>query len=73
MVLKSKNKFTQCQALNAIESTEIGSSPEMVAGVVNVLQARPMLPEDRYLIVAAAKYLLEKWKVNTDEYHLKFD
>jgi arylsulfatase A-like enzyme len=73
LVLKSPNKFTQCQALNTIESSEIESSLEMVAGVVNVLQARPMLPEDRYLIVAAAKYLLEKWNVNTDEYHLKFD
>jgi HEAT repeat protein len=72
-VLKNPNKFVQCYALNAIDCTEMGSCPELVEGVVNVLKARVMTPEDRYLIVAASKYLLEKWKVNPDEYHLNFD
>jgi arylsulfatase A-like enzyme len=72
-VLKSPNKFAQCYALNAMDCAEMGRSPEMIEGVVNVLKARVMMPEDRYLIVAAAKYLLGKWKVNPDDYQLKFD
>lgn len=71
-VLKSPNKFAHCHALNVIDSTEMGGSLEIVDGIVSMLKSRKMTGEDRYLIIAAAKWLFSKWGIDPGDYDVKF-
>lgn len=71
-VLKCSNKFAHCHALNSIDCTEMGGNSEIVEGVVSMLKSRRMTDEDRYLIIAAAKWLFSKWKLDPGDYNLKF-
>jgi N-sulfoglucosamine sulfohydrolase len=71
--LKSPNKFIQCHALNAIESAGVIPDSEMTEVVVYLLKSKQSAVDERYLTVAAGKYLLEKWNVNPEKYNLIFN
>ncbi|MCD6355340.1 MAG: hypothetical protein J7L95_07310, partial [Prolixibacteraceae bacterium] len=69
-VLKVPNEFARCRALNVIDC--IGDkSPEMVKGVINMIKTSDSLTRNKYDI-RAAKWLIEKWGLNPDEYAIDF-
>ena len=70
-VLENPNGFARCHALNAIDC--IGEkSPEIVTGVVNMIKRLPEMDRSRYDL-RAAKWLMEIWSLNPNDYELKFD
>ncbi|SHF53608.1 Sulfatase [Mariniphaga anaerophila] len=70
-ILKNPNEFARTRALNAIDCLE-ENSPEMITGVVNMVKDSPQMTRNRYDL-RAAKWLIEKWQLNPDDYDLKFD
>jgi len=70
-VLQNPNSFARCHALNAIDCIE-EKSPEIVTGVVDMIKRQPEMDRSRYDL-RAAKWLVEKWGLNPDDYGLKFN
>lgn len=69
-VLKVPNEFARCHALNTIDCIE-EDSPEIVAGVVQMLKEAESMTRNKYDL-RAAKWLIEKWGLNPDEYQIEF-
>jgi arylsulfatase A-like enzyme len=70
-VLENPNGFARCHALNAIDCIE-EKSPEMVTSVVEMIKRLPEMDRSRYDL-RAAKWLMEKWGLNPDDYGLVFN
>ena len=70
-VLQNPNSFARCHALNSIDCIE-EKSPEIVTGVVDMIKRQPEMDRSRYDL-RAAKWLVEKWGLNPDNYGLKFN
>ena len=69
-VLEDPNEFARCHALNVIDC--IGEkSPEMIKGVVNMINNADSNTRNKY-DMRAAKWLIEKWGLNPDEYKIDF-
>lgn len=69
-VLKNKNEFARCHALNVIDCIE-ESSPEMQKGVINMIAKAESNTRNKY-DMRAAKWLIEKWGLNPDDYEIDF-
>jgi arylsulfatase A-like enzyme len=67
-VLKNPNEFARCHALNAIDCIN-DKSPEMIDGVADMVKSAPKMTRNRYDL-RAAKWLFEKWGVDTQKYDL---
>lgn len=65
-VLDDSNIYARCHALNAIDCLE-EKSPDLVNGVVQMMNAKPEMNRDRYDL-RAARWLMEKWEVNPEEH-----
>lgn len=70
-VIENPNELARCYALNVIDCID-DKSPEIVEGVVNLLQNTETISRQKYDI-RAAKGLLEKWGLNPDDYGIKFN
>ncbi|HKI89188.1 MAG TPA: sulfatase-like hydrolase/transferase, partial [Draconibacterium sp.] len=70
-VLQNQNSFARCHALNAIDCIE-EKSPEIVNGVVDMIKRLPEMNRSRYDL-RAARWLIEKWDLNPDDYGLVFN
>ncbi len=70
-VLESPNVYARCHALNAIDCT-MEKSPEIVNGVMNMVRKAPEMNRNRYDL-RAAKWLIEKWELNPDDFQLEFN
>ncbi len=70
-VLENPNEFARCHALNAIDCIE-EKSPELINGVVEMIKNSPEMTRNRYDL-RAAKWLIEKWELNPEEYDFEFD
>ncbi|WP_347838898.1 sulfatase-like hydrolase/transferase [uncultured Draconibacterium sp.] len=68
-VLKNKNEFARCHALNVIDCIE-ENSPEIQEGVIDMIATAESKTRNKY-DMRAAKWLIEKWELNPDDY--KFD
>ena len=69
-VLENPNSFARCHALNTIDCID-EESEEIVAGVVDMVKASPNMDRSRYDL-RAAKWLVEKWELDPEEYNLEF-
>jgi len=69
-VLKVNNEFARCHALNAIDCID-EKSPEIVDGVVAMLKDSESMTRNKYDL-RAAKWLIEKWGLDPDEYNIEF-
>ena len=69
-VLKNPNEFARCHALNVIDCIN-EESPEMVDGVVNMIANAESNTRNKY-DMRAAKWLIEKWGLNPNEYKIDF-
>ncbi len=69
-VLKNKNEFARCHALNVIDCIE-ESSPEIQTGVINMISNADSKTRNKY-DMRAAKWLIEKWGLNPDDYKIEF-
>jgi len=69
-VLENPNSFARCHALNTIDCID-EESEEIVAGVVDMVKASPNMDRSRYDL-RAAKWLVEKWEIDPEEYNLEF-
>ncbi|MCF6332232.1 MAG: sulfatase-like hydrolase/transferase [Draconibacterium sp.] len=69
-VLKNPNEFARCHALNVIDCID-EKSPEMVQGVVNMIKTADSATRNKY-DMRAAKWLIEKWGLDPDEYKIDF-
>jgi hypothetical protein len=69
-VLENPNEFARCHALNVIDCIN-EESPEMVDGVVNMIANAESNTRNKY-DMRAAKWLIEKWGLNPDEYKIDF-
>lgn len=70
-ILNHPNEFARCHALNAIDCTE-DASPEIVEATVNMIKKLPEMNRNRYDL-RAARWLVEKWGLNTDDLGLVFN
>ena len=70
-VLHNPNGFARCHALNAIDCID-EKSPEVVKGVVDMIKRQPEMDRSSYDL-RAAKWLVEKWDLNPDDYGLEFN
>ncbi|MEA1875555.1 MAG: sulfatase [Bacteroidota bacterium] len=70
-VIENPNDLARCYALNVIDCID-DKKPEIVEGVVNLLQDTETISRQKYDI-RAAKGLLEKWGLNPDDYGIKFN
>lgn len=69
-VLQVNNEFARCHALNTIDCVN-DKSPEIVAGVIDMLENSESMTRNRYDL-RAAKWLVEKWGLNPDDYNFEF-
>jgi hypothetical protein len=69
-VLETPSEFARCHALNAIDCIE-DESPEIVEGVVKMIQEAESATRNKY-DMRSAKWLIEKWGLNPDEYQIDF-
>ncbi len=69
-VLKIPNEFARCHALNVIDCIE-EDSPEMVEGVLQMIANAESKTRNKY-DMRSAKWLIEKWDLNPDEYNIEF-
>jgi N-sulfoglucosamine sulfohydrolase len=69
-VLKNPNEFARCHALNAIDCIE-EESAEIVDGVIDMIANAESNTRNKY-DMRAAKWLVEKWGLNPDEYDIEF-
>src|SRR5690606_19840183 len=70
-VLEHPNEFARCHALNAIDCIE-EKSPEIVEGVVSMIQKLPEMNRNRYDL-RASRWLVEKWGLNPEKFVLVFN
>lgn len=70
-VLEHPNEFARCHALNAIDCIE-EKSPEIVEGVVGMIQKLPEMNRNRYDL-RASRWLVEKWGLNPEKFGLVFN
>ncbi|MFW6246056.1 MAG: sulfatase-like hydrolase/transferase [Tangfeifania sp.] len=68
--LQNPNSFARCHALNAIDCIE-DQNEEIIAGVVDMIKTSPNMDRSRYDL-RAAKWLVEKWELDLEEYNLEF-
>jgi len=69
-VLKNPNEFARCHALNVIDCIE-ESSPEIQKGVINMIANAESATRNKY-DMRAAKWLVEKWGLNPDDFEIEF-
>jgi hypothetical protein len=69
-VLTNPNEFARCHVLNVIDCIE-ESSPEMQKGVINMIANAESNTRNKY-DMRAAKWLIEKWDLNPDDYQIEF-
>lgn len=69
-VLKNPNEFARCHALNVIDCIN-ENSPEIQEGVINMIANAESTTRNKY-DMRAAKWLIEKWKLNPDDYSFDF-
>lgn len=69
-VLEDPNPFARCHALNAIDCVN-EKSTEIVDGVVAMVRRSPEMSRNRYDL-RSAKWLMEKWQLNSADYDLNF-
>ena len=70
-VLENPNEFARCHALNAIDCIE-EKSPEIIDGVVKLVTGSGDRSPNAYDL-RAAKWLIEKWGLDPDEYEFSFE
>ncbi len=70
-VLEHPNEFARCHALNTIDCIE-EKSPEIVEGVVSMIQKLPEMNRNRYDL-RASRWLVEKWGLNPEKFGLVFN
>ncbi|MGC9353278.1 MAG: hypothetical protein ACP5D9_05535, partial [Mariniphaga sp.] len=70
-VLEEPNEFARAHALNAIDCIE-EKSPEMIDGVVTMIKTSSEMTRNRYDL-RAARWLVEKWKLNPEDYNFDFE
>lgn len=68
--LNNQNSFARCHALNTIDCID-EESDEIITGVVDMIKASPNMDRSRYDL-RAAKWLVEKWDLDLNEYNLEF-
>ncbi|NQU53185.1 MAG: sulfatase-like hydrolase/transferase [Bacteroidetes bacterium] len=68
--LQNHNEFARCHALNVIDCID-EKSPEMIEGVVAMIKKAESTTRNKY-DMRAAKWLIEKWGLNPDEYKIDF-
>lgn len=69
-VLENPNEFARCHALNVIDCID-DKSPEMITGVINMIKTADSKSRNKY-DMRAAKWLIEKWGLNPDDYEIDF-
>jgi hypothetical protein len=69
-VLENPNEFARCHALNVIDCIN-EESPEMIAGVVKMINNAESNTRNKY-DMRSAKWLIEKWGLNPDDYKIEF-
>lgn len=69
-VLENRNEFARCHALNVIDCIN-DKSPEMIAGVVKMINNAESNSRNKY-DMRSAKWLIEKWGLNPDDYKIEF-
>ena len=69
-VLQNHSEFARCHALNVIDCID-EESPEMIEGVVNMIKKADSTTRNKY-DMRAAKWLIEKWGLNPDDYEIDF-
>jgi len=69
-VLENPNEFARCRALNTIDCIN-ENSPEIISGVVNMVNNAESNTRNKY-DMRAAKWLIEKWNLNPEDYHIEF-
>ena len=69
-VLENHNEFARCHALNVIDCID-EKSPEVVSGVVEMIQRGESTTRNKY-DMRAAKWLIEKWGLNPNDYEIDF-
>jgi HEAT repeat protein len=69
-VLENGNEMARCHALNVIDCIN-ENSPEMVDGVVKMINNAESITRNKY-DMRAAKWLVEKWGLNPDDYKIEF-
>ncbi len=69
-VLENPNEFARCQALNVIDCIE-ENSPEIIGGVINMIKQHPKLNRNSYDL-RLAKWLMEKWNLNPNDYNFNW-
>jgi len=69
-VLENPNEMARCHALNVIDCIN-ENSQEMINGVVNMINNAESNTRNKY-DMRAAKWLIEKWGLNPDEYKIDF-
>lgn len=70
-VLQNPNEFARCHALNVIDYVN-EKSPEIIAGVVAMINNAESNTRNQY-DMRAAKWLIEKWGLNPEEYKIEFE
>lgn len=69
--LKHHDEFARCHALNAIDCTGI-SSPDVQQAVIDMVATQKTVSRQKYDL-RAAKWLIEKWKLDPAKYRITFD
>jgi arylsulfatase A-like enzyme len=69
-VLKNRNEFARCYALNVIDCID-ESSPEIQKGVIDMVADAESATRNQY-DMRAAKWLIEKWDLNPDDFEVEF-
>jgi arylsulfatase A-like enzyme len=69
-VLENPGEFARCHALNVIDCIE-EESPEIVEEVVQMINSAESNTRNKY-DMRAAKWLIEKWGLNPDDYDIEF-
>jgi hypothetical protein len=70
-VLENPNEMARCHALNVIDCIN-ENSDEMIKGVVDMINNAESNTRNKY-DMRAAKWLIEKWGLNPDEYNIEFE
>jgi hypothetical protein len=69
-VLENPNEMARCHALNVIDCINVNSK-EIINGVVKMINNAESNTRNKY-DMRAAKWLIEKWGLNPDEYKIDF-
>lgn len=69
-VLKNSNEFARCHTLNVIDCID-ESSKDIQEGVVGMISNADSKTRNKY-DMRAAKWLIEKWGLNPDDYKIDF-